>query len=223
MTEHIGEFVNQRKQRFDWMAVLPHRTAWLQTLILLPFGLPVANFLATSWNFAINAIVKEQQYPIAAISMAFNLILPSIFFAFLLHWVWFVWKEESPNWYPHRRSLWAGVYATLTIAASFAIVELFNQSFGVCGNGGWGDIAENLLCNLNGYGFESKSWFGVWFIIAAYCNQAQGLITLIYRHYSPAISVNDAKSTASTAANGELEPDDSGSNPLDSIHPSAEE
>jgi hypothetical protein len=220
MTQHIGEFANQRKQRFDWVAVLPSRTAWIQTLILLPFGLPVANFLAASWNFSVNAIVEEQQYPLAVISMAFNLILPSIFFAFLLHWVWFAWKDQSPNWYPHGRSLWAGAYATLTIAASFAIVGLFNQTFGVCGNGGWGDIGENLFCNLNGYGFESKSWFGVWFIIAAYCNQAQDLVTSIYRHYFPARDVSDS---TFTATNGELAPDDFSSNPLDPIHPSIEE
>jgi hypothetical protein len=33
-----------------------------------------------------------------------------------------------------------------------------------------------LLCNLNNYGFESKPWFGAWFIIAAYCYQAQASI-----------------------------------------------
>ena len=100
------------------------------------------------------------------------------------------------------------------------IVELFNQTVGVCGNGGWGEIGENLFCNLNGYGFESKSWFGVWFIIAAYCYQAQGLIGSIYRHYSPATDVNDS---VSPTADHDLAADDFGSNPLDITANSLEE
>ena len=44
------------------------------------------------------------------------------------------------------------------------------------GNSGWGEIAQDLLCNLDGYGFEDKSWFGAWFIIAAYGYQLQNSI-----------------------------------------------
>jgi hypothetical protein len=221
MTQNIGEFANQRKQRFDWAAFLPRRNAWIQTLILLPFGLPVANFLSASWNFSVNSIVESQQYIIGVFSMGFNLVLPSLFFAVLLHWGWFIWKQKIVTWYPNPQALWAGTYATLTIAVSFAIVELFNQKMGVCGNGGWGDIGQNLFCNLNGYGFESKSWFGVWFIIAAYLYQAQSLVKSIYRHYLPQSDVNDSISIAT--ANGELSPDDLESNPLDIIATSDEE
>ena len=187
----VEEFVNRRSRRFHWDALLPKRKAWIQTLVLLPFGLHAGNFLGASWNFSVNAIVSEHQYPIGVLSMAFNLLLPSLFFAFLLQWGWFIWKQESPTWYPQAQALWAGAYATLTIAASFGIVELFTHSLGICGNSAWGDLGENLLCNLDGYGFESKSWFGAWFIIAAYCYQAQGSIASLYhrifqRHNSSA-------------------------------------
>jgi hypothetical protein len=220
MTQNMGEFADGRKRRFDWAAILPKRQAWIRTLILLPFGLPVASFLGSSWNFSVNAIIEEQQYPLAAISMVLNLLLPTLFFAFLFHWGWYIWKQSPVTWYPNRQALWAGVYATVTIAVSFAIVELFNQTVGVCGNGGWGEIGENLFCNLNGYGFESKSWFGVWFIIAAYCYQAQGLISSIYRHYS---SSTDVKDTMSTRTHSELATDDFGANPLDITVTSVEE
>jgi hypothetical protein len=220
MTQNMGEFADGRKRRFNWAAILPKRQAWIQTLILLPFGLPVASFLGSSWNFSVNAIVEEQQYPLAVISMILNLLLPSLFFAFLFHWGWYIWKQSPATWYPNRQALGAGVYATGTVAVSFAIVELFNQTFGVCGSGGWGEIGGNLFCNLNGYGFESKSWFGVWFIIAAYCYQAKGLISSIYRHYSPSTDVNNS---TSTTANSELAVDDFGSNPLDITATSIEE
>ena len=52
MTQNMGEFADGRKRRFDWAAILPKRQAWIQTLILLPFGLPVASFLGSSWNFS---------------------------------------------------------------------------------------------------------------------------------------------------------------------------
>jgi hypothetical protein len=223
MTQNIGEFANQRKRRFGWAAVLPKRRAWIQTLILLPFGLPVANFLGASWNFSVNSIIEEQQYLLGMISMAFNLVLPSLFFAFLFHWGWFIWKQSPVTWYPNPQALWTGTYATLTIAVSFGIVELFNQSLGVCGNKGWDDIGQNLFCNLNGYGFESKSWFGVWFIITAYCYQAQSSILhwrgsandSIYRHYFPQADVNDFNTVE--IGLDESSPDDFGSTPLDTI------
>jgi hypothetical protein len=184
---YIEQLANQSKRRFDWAAILPKRKAWLQTLILLPFGLPVANFLGASWNFSVNSIVEERQYLIGVLSMAINLFLPSLFFAFLLHWGWFVWKQASSTWYPNRQALWAGAYATLTIALSFGIVGLFSQNLGVCGDRGWGAVSETLLCNLDNYGFESKSWFGAWFIIAAYCYRVQDrfnslLQRIFYRH-----------------------------------------
>jgi hypothetical protein len=178
---NVEELVNQRNRRFPWEAVLPGRKAWIQTLILLPFGLPIGNFLGASWHFSVNAIVEEHQYLIGVLSMVFNLLLPSLFFAVLFHWCWYAWKEESSTWYPRTRGLWAGVYATLTMAVSFGLVALFTHSMGICGNPAWGDIGANLLCNLDGYGFESKSWFGAWFIIAAYCYQAKGSIESLYR------------------------------------------
>lgn len=220
MTQNMGEFVEGRKRGFNWVAILPKRQAWFQTLILLPFGLPVASFLGSSWNFSVNAVVQNQQYPLAMISMILNLLLPSLFFAFLFHWGRFIWKQTLVTWYPNRQAWWAGVYATGTVAVSFAIVELFNQSVGVCGSSGWGGIGENLFCNLNGYGFEPKSWFGVWFIVAAYCYQARALISSVYRHYSPPTAVNDSMSPT---ANHDLAGSDFGSNPLDITATSVEE
>lgn len=221
MTPNIGDFANQRQWRFNWRDFLPHRNAWIQTLILLPFGLPVASFLGASWNFSVSSIIAEQQYLIGVFSMVANLALPSIFFAVLFHWGWFIWRQSSVTWYPNLQALRAGIYATLTIAASFGLVELFNQHLGVCGSRGWGDIGEHLFCNLNGYGFESKSWFGVWFIIAAYCYQAHSLVKSIYRHYSPSADVHDSSSIAT--ADGKLASDDFASNPLDIIATSGEE
>jgi hypothetical protein len=168
---HAEDIVVHRNSKLRWTTFLPKRKAWMQTLILLPFGLPVGNFLAVSWQFAIEAIGERHQYPIGMLSMAVNLLLPSLFFAILFHWCWFAWRVPRARWYPQTPALAAGCGATLTIAASFGVVWLFTSSLGVCGNPGWGEIGQSLLCNLDGYGFESKSWFGAWFIIAAYCYQ----------------------------------------------------
>ncbi len=177
MTEqNIRSFVTDRNRRFSWVTFLPNRRAWMQTLILFPFGLPVGNFLGASWNFSVNLMIEEHQYLTSVLLMGFNLLLPSLFFACLFHWGWFAWKREGQAWYPQAEGLWAGLYATLTIAISFGIVRIFTQNLGVCGSPGWGEIGHNLFCNLDNYGFESKSWFGVWFVIAAYCYQAQGRI-----------------------------------------------
>ena len=173
------EFVPIQNRRFRWEALLPKWKAWVQTLILLPFGLSVANFLGVSWHFAVNAIVEERQYLIGVLSIVINLMLPSLFFAFLIHWSrLLIGKQQSSTWYPQTCGLWAGVAATLTIAVSFGAVELLTNSLGICGSSAWGGIADTLLCNLDNYNFESKSWFGVWFIIAAYCYQAQNSINL---------------------------------------------
>jgi hypothetical protein len=165
------DVVVRRNWQLRWETFLPKRKAWMQTLILLPFGLSVGNFLGASWQFSIAAILERQQYPIGILSMAFNLLLPSLFFAVLFHWCWFAWRVLGARWYPQLPALVAGGYATLTIAVSFGLVWLFTSSLGVCGEDGWNEIGQSLLCNLDGYGFESKSWFGAWFIIAAYCYQ----------------------------------------------------
>ena len=182
MTNQNIQYLEIGRHRGFWLATfLPKRKAWIQTLILLPFGLPVGNFLGASWHFSVNAIVAEHQYPIGILSIAINLLLPSGFFAFLFHWGWFVWHQSAASWYPNRQALWAGASATMTIAISFGLVALLTQSLGICGNNAWGSIGETLLCNLNGYGFETKSWFGAWFIIAAYCYRAQDSIVNRYQ------------------------------------------
>jgi hypothetical protein len=170
------EFV-PRRSRFRWEAFLPKRKAWIQTLILLPFGVHVANFLGASWHFSANAIGTEHQYVLGVMLMAINLLLPSLFFACLFHGSsWVLGKQESSTWYPKTRALSAGASATFTIAVSFGMVELLTHSFGICGNPAGENITQSLLCNLDNYNFESKSWFGAWFIIAAYCYQAQSSI-----------------------------------------------
>jgi hypothetical protein len=178
----IEEFGTKKNRRFHWEFLLPRRKAWIQSLILLPFGLPIGHFLVASWQFAANSIVEERQYPIGVLSMGVNLLLPSLFFAVLFHWCWFIWRQAAPTWFPKAQALWAGTYATLTIAASFGIVGLFTHSLGICTNSDWGSIGTNLFCNLDGYGFESKSCFGVWSIVAAYCYQAKVSIEAGYRH-----------------------------------------
>jgi hypothetical protein len=215
----VKESMSQRNRRFHWETFLPKRKAWIQTLILLPFGGSVANFLVISWHFSVNSIGEEHQYPIGIISMVINLLLPSLFFGFLWHWGWLMWRQVSPTWYPQMKGLGAGCYATLTIAVSFGIVGLFTQSLGVCGNPDWGSVSQNLLCNLDGYGFESKSWFGAWFIIAAYCYQAldsilawrnSGSSTLHRHHYSQQFSfdetppANDADFTSMAIVHDDL-------------------
>jgi hypothetical protein len=174
--QNLGSFVTNRHRRFNWTAFLPKRRAWIQTLILFPFGLPVGNFLGGSWNLSVNLMMEEHQYLTSILLMGFNLLLPSLFFAFIFHWGWFAWKSEGQAWYPKTEGLRAGLFATLTLVVSFGVVRIFTQNLGVCGTPGWGEIGQNLLCNLDNYGFESKSWFGAWFIIAAYCYQAQGKI-----------------------------------------------
>jgi hypothetical protein len=224
MTEsNVGEFVSGRNRRFRWERFLPQRKAWIQTLILLPFGLPVGNFLGASWNFSVNAIGEDQQYLVGILAMAINLLLPSLFFGFLFHWGWFVWKKPASPWYPQIPALWAGIYATLTIAISFTLVELVARSVGACGTPGWGGIGDSLLCNLHGYGFESKSWFGAWFIIAAYCYRAQDSIdALAQRIFNPdrseLINTSFGEENHTLAAD-----DDFGGNPLDSIATNAED
>jgi hypothetical protein len=114
-------------------------------------------------------MAEEGQYPIGVILMAINILLPSLLFSFLNHWIWLMRKQALPTWYPQAKGLGAGCYATLTIAVSFGIVELFAQSLGVCGNPEPDVLSQTLICTLDNYSFESKSWFGAWFIIAAYC------------------------------------------------------
>ena len=182
----VEEFVPSQNRRFRWEAFLPKWKAWIQTLILLPFGLSVANFLGASWHFSVNSIVEEGQHLVGVLSMVINLLVPSLFFAFLLHWSrLLIGKEQSSTWYPKTQGLWAGAYATFTIAISFGVVGLFTHSLGICGNPAWGSVAESLLCNLDGYGLESKSWFGAWFIIAAYCYQAQISLHLFQSRNDP--------------------------------------
>jgi hypothetical protein len=225
----VEELVTGRNRRFRWEAFLPKRKAWIQTLILLPFGLPVGNFLGASWHFSVNAIVEDRQYLIGVLSMTVNLLLPSIFFGCLLHWVWFLWKQETPTWYPKAPALWAGICATLTIAASFAIVGLFTHSLGVCGNPAWGSIGQTLLCNLDGYGFESKSWFGAWFIVAAYCYQTQSSIGSLYQriwqryHYSSRSSHADFSAIAPVHGDLAAPHDDFRTDPIEIVAPSSEE
>jgi hypothetical protein len=198
---NLEEVGGGRKRKFHWESFLPKRKAWIQTLILLPFGLHVGNFLGASWHFSVNSIVEERQYPIGVFSMVMNLLLPSLFFAFLFHWGWFIWQQERVTWYPKLPALSAGADATLTIAVSFGIVELVTHSWGICESPVWEAIGANLLCNLDGYGFESKSWFGAWFIIAAYCYQARGSIDLLCerifhrRNYRSPLSLSDTVST----------------------------
>jgi hypothetical protein len=176
MTEpHLNEFIRP-KRRFHWETFLPKRKAWFQTLILLPFGLPIGNFLGASWQFAVNAVIEDRQYPIGILAMCVSLLLPSLVFAFLFQWGRAIGQQCATTWYPNVRALGSGLYATLTIAASFGIVQLCTHSLGICGNPAWHGIGQTLLCNLDGYGFESKSWFGAWFIVAAYCYQAQDAI-----------------------------------------------
>lgn len=181
MTESNLNEVVRPKRRFNWETFLPKRKAWIQTLVLLPFGLPIGNFLGTSWQFSVNAISEDRQYPIGALAMVVSLLLPSVMFAFLFQWGRAIRHQQSSTWYPNARALGSGVYATLTIAASFGIVTLCTHSLGICGNPAWSGIGQALLCNLDGYGFESKSWFGAWFIVAAYCYQAQGSIKSSYQ------------------------------------------
>lgn len=225
MTQPHVEKLIVRGDRLRWQAFLPKRKAWLQTLILLPFGLPVSNFLAASWLFSVNSLVEDRQYLLGIVSMVLNPLLPSLFFAFMFHWGWFAWRSTSSRWYPQSQALGAGCYATLTIAGSFATVGLFTNSLGVCGNPAWGEIAQNLLCNLDGYGFESKSWFGAWFIVAAYCYQAQAAIVargrslkqrMFHRDYSQRVEREDC--TSVTTGYGDLSPhEDRSSTPVEQI------
>jgi hypothetical protein len=92
---------------------------------------------------------------------------------------------------------------------------------GVCGNGGWGAIGDNLFCNLNGYGFESKSWFGVWFIIAAYCYQSQSSLQSLYQRYFS--KTPNQPLLLNPSQDGNLGTDEFGTNPLDTVATSGEE
>jgi hypothetical protein len=181
MTESNLNEVVRPKRRFHWETFLPKRKAWLQTLILLPFGLPIGNFLGASWQFAVNAIGEDRQYPIGVLAMVVSLLLPSLMFAFLFQWGRAMRYQSASTWYPNARALGSGAYATLTIAVSFGIVTLCTHSLGICSNPALSGIGQALMCNLDGYGFESKSWFGAWFIVAAYCYQAQGSIKSSYQ------------------------------------------
>jgi hypothetical protein len=175
-------FVNRRARKFRAESFLPKRKAWLQTLVLLPFGLPLGNFLSASWHFSANAIIEDRQYLLGGISMIINIILPILFLAFVYHWGWFVWQQpDAKTWYPKAPALRSGAYATATIAVSFSVVALFAHSVGICSNSIGGEIGAQLFCSLDGYGFESKSWFGAWFIVAAYCYKSQKSVDTILR------------------------------------------
>jgi hypothetical protein len=140
----------------------------------LPFGLPIANFLGSSFNLAVNLLTQENNYILGIATVTFSLLISALFLALCFHWFWFLWKQESPTWYPQSQGLWAGIYATIVIALSFGIVSVVTNTFNVCDTQSWGSIGRDLLCNLDRhYGFESKSWFGAWFAIAAYIYQAE--------------------------------------------------
>jgi hypothetical protein len=220
LRSHAEDVVVHRNWQLRWETLLPKRNAWMQTLILLPFGLPVGNFLGASWQFSIDQIIEHHQYPIGILSMMLNLSLPSLFFAVLFHWCWFTWRVRGSRWYPQTPALAAGGYATLTIAISFGVVWLFASSLGVCGDTGWSEIGQSLLCNLDGYGFESKSWFGCWFILAAYCYQLRDSLMakatalqqrLVRRRYAP------------TESDETIEPIDEDFAPLDDFRTSADD
>jgi hypothetical protein len=179
--QQLEDVVVGQNRRFHWETVLPRRKDLIQTLILLPFGLPIASFLGSNWNFAIGTIVKGQQYPIAIIAIAMSILLPSLFLACLFHWGSMIRHQSEGAWYPDLRNLLKGFYATLTIGFSCGIVHLFAQSLGVCNNSVWNSIAQTVLCNLDDYGFESKSWIGVWLIVVAYCYRIQGGLDRLYQ------------------------------------------
>jgi hypothetical protein len=178
-----------RNRRFHWETILPRRKDLIQTLILLPVGLGVANFMGSNWNFAISLIQKQQQYPLAILAIGFSVLMPSLFLACLLHWGRSIWYRRWETWYPNRLGLWNGFYATLTIGISCGLVDLFAQSLGLCHTSAASNsfvqpwlwtISQTLACNLDSYGFESKSWIGVWLIIAAYCYRFKGAVEQIH-------------------------------------------
>jgi hypothetical protein len=179
--QQLEGLVVVRNRRFHWETILPRRKDLIQTLILLPFGLPIANFLGINCNFAISIIAKEQQYPIAMMAIAMGLFLPSLFLAFLFHWSAILRQQSLEAWYPNLTTLLKGLYATVTIGFSCGLVNLFAQSLGVCNNPAWSPIAQTVLCNLDDYGFESKSWIGVWLIVVAYCYRIQGSLDRFYQ------------------------------------------
>jgi hypothetical protein len=208
MTETHSETVGSTHQRrFNWFAFLPKRRAWIQTLVLLPFALPIANFLGSSYNIAVNLITQENNYILGVLTMLFSLIIPFVFFSFCLHWIWFLWKQESPSWYPRSQGLWAGLYATIVIALSFGIVAVVDNTFNICDTHSLGNIGHTLLCNLDrNYGFEPKSWFGVWFIIAAYIYQAERWVKIsclrLFKHGS---AIGDRDSNPGATSNSGAE------------------
>jgi hypothetical protein len=161
-------------RKFQWEYLLPRRWALLKTLLLMPFALPLANFLGSSFNFSRDTIVGEGQYLIGIGSMCLSAIITVVFIAVCTHWCRYIWKQNDRTWYPQSKALWMGLYTTLTIAISFGIVTALSNHFNVCEGGSLGDIGRSLMCNLDkNYGFEPKSWFGLWFIIAAYLYQIE--------------------------------------------------
>jgi hypothetical protein len=179
--QQLEEVVVGRNRRFHWETILPRRKDLIQTLVLLPFGLPIADFLGNNWNFAMASIAKDRQYPIAIMAIVMSLFLPSLFLACLFHWGTLLRQQSAEAWYPNFRDLLKGFYATVTAGFSCGIVNLLAQSMGVCNNPAWSSISQTVLCNLDDYGFESKSWIGVWLIVAAYCYRMQGSLNLFYQ------------------------------------------
>jgi hypothetical protein len=199
MTEINAETViGPHQRRFSWVRILPQRRAWIQTLILLPFGLPMGNFLGSSFHLAVNAIVQENNYLLAIITLLFSCLIPVVFFAFCWHWLSLIWKQQSPTWYPQSSGLWAGIYATIVLASSFGIVSVVTNTFNICDTHSLGSIGHTLLCNLDrNYGFEPKSWFGAWFIIAAYLYQAERWIKVqglrLFKRRNPTMNQVEAR------------------------------
>jgi hypothetical protein len=176
---HSETILVSHQRRFRWETLLPKRQAWIKSLVLLPLGLPIANFLGSSFNLARDLFAHENNYLLGIIVILFSLLIPPIFFAFCFHWCWLMWRQQSPTWYPRSSGLWAGIYATIAIALSFGIVSVVTNTFNICDTHSLGTIGQTLLCNLDrNYGFEPKSWFGVWFILAAYIYQAERWIKL---------------------------------------------
>jgi hypothetical protein len=200
---HLQQVAFGTSRKFQWEYLLPRRRAWIKTLVLMPFVLPLANFLGSSFNFSRETIASEGQYVLGIGSLLLSGTIVTIAIALCTHWCWYIWKQNNRTWYPRSKALWTGFYTMLTIAISFGIVTSLSNSLGVCENENSAGIVRSLMCNLDkNYGFESKSMFGLWFIIAAYLYQLEAGIRSTW--HQPPTDLASVNSIDSYPA-GELE------------------
>ncbi|QLE57657.1 hypothetical protein [Nostoc sp. TCL26-01] len=208
---NFWDVAKQKLRKWHWPAWFPYPSSWFRALILLPIALPGTHLIVFGLTGLMISI--SQNRPVMLIfSILFGLLIPTISLAFIYHFIWFIWHDHHShnNLYklvPGFMSLWAGLYTTFVMAASFMlIVGMFSELafldcqlyekvkyVTVC-NGRLTERAIKLiLSSIEGKNFFNKPWFIMWIFSAAYLYQLECLIKKVLVNQLKSFSRGKAK------------------------------